>query len=47
MEEINFYETIKDLLLQREADRVQDFINGFLAAKMTITLQDTPFFGIQ
>ena len=43
MEGINFLETIQDLLSHREASQYKDMFNGFIAAKLTIALQDTPF----
>ena len=47
IEGINFLETIQSLLSQREESQFQDIFNGFLAAKMTIVLQDTPLLAME
>ena len=46
LEAINFAETIQELLLQRNAQQSQDIFDGYLATKLTIVFQDTPFLSL-
>lgn len=46
LEEINFAQTIQELLLQRNALPAQDIFDGYLATKLSIVFQDTVFLSL-